>query len=65
MQTNCYANADEYMLHGCLNMHITEIALCAEHAITWMNVQERYKHQCPQCNSFIEEYLSIRVYNGQ
>jgi len=65
MQTNCYANADEYMLMGCFNMHITETALCAEHATIWLNVQDKYKHQCHHCDLFIQEYLPIRIHHGQ
>lgn len=57
----CYQPADEYILYGCLNMHITEIPLCAEHAVKWLTVQQRYKHSCPNCELFIEDWTSIQV----
>lgn len=58
----CYTPADEYILYGCFNMHINETALCANHAMSWMYVQTKYKHACGTCNLLIEEYLTRRIH---
>lgn len=65
LNSRCRSPADEYILYGCFNQHITEISLCAEHAMKWMFVQTSYKHKCGRCDDLIEEYLPLRIYNGQ
>lgn len=59
--TRCPDPAAEYLIYGCLDQHITETALCADHAMKWLYVQHNYKHTC-HCKKLIEDYISIRMH---
>jgi hypothetical protein len=62
LQYECESEAEEHLIYGCLNLHIRDRMMCGEHARLWMYVQNRYKHNCRQCDYTIEDYLSVRIH---
>jgi hypothetical protein len=63
MNQRCHTLADEYIIFGCFQYHISETALCAQHATSWLYVQTQYKHRC-QCGELIEDFIPVRIYHG-
>lgn len=55
--TKCGHQATNYILAGCLNQHIIEIALCGAHT-HYNNIQ---LPPCPECRQQIEEAVTLDI----
>lgn len=61
----CRETADEYIIFGCINQHISEMAFCGDHALKWLTTQRKYRHTCRDCDGLIEDYIAIQVTSMQ
>jgi hypothetical protein len=50
---------DEMILLGCIDQHLAELRLCAQHAMIWMKAQWLSPHDCHICGKKIIEFITI------